>query len=207
MPREGRRSGIGAGASGVSPRNSNVRTASVHGPAAPPIEYWSVIVLGPLPPPKLQLMLCTVPVLQVSPPLGVCRVTQRGMAASFIVKGAAQMAEAFLGAAAVLGRDDLRAFALLTLERLWAEAWREDEGMAHRPGAGAGAPLLDDQVQAASAAIAAYEHTGEERWLRRALDLAALVVLRFRDPQLGGYFDVAAGTGTGLLGQPAKPMR
>jgi uncharacterized protein YyaL (SSP411 family) len=118
----------------------------------------------------------------------------------------AMMAEAFLEAAAVLGREDCRAFAILTLERLWAEAWHDGEGMAHRPGASAAAPLLDDQVQVASAAIAACEHTGEERWLRRALDLAEVIVRRFRD-DAGGFFDVAAGTGTGLLGQRAKPVQ
>jgi uncharacterized protein YyaL (SSP411 family) len=119
----------------------------------------------------------------------------------------AMMAEAFLDAAAVLGREDCRAVALLTLERLWAEAWREEEGMAHRPGASASAPLLDDQAQAASAAISAYEHTGDGRWLRRALDAADVMVRRFRDPHAGGFFDVPAATGTGLLGQRAKPIQ
>ena len=40
-------------------------------------------------------MFCLVPVRHVSPPLGARRFTHSGMAASFIVKGAAQMAEAF----------------------------------------------------------------------------------------------------------------
>lgn len=121
----------------------------------------------------------------------------------------AMMAEAFLDAAAALGREDCRAFALLTLERLWAETWREGEGMAHHAAADASALLLDDQVQAASAAIAAYEHTGEEGWLRRALDLAGIVMRRFRDAE-GGFLDVAAGaggTGTGLLAEHAKPVQ
>jgi uncharacterized protein YyaL (SSP411 family) len=118
----------------------------------------------------------------------------------------AMMAEAFLDAAAVLGREDCHAFALLTLERLWDEAWREDEGMAHHPGSRGAPPLLDDQVQAASAAIASYEHTGEERWIRRALALADVVVRGFRDPA-GGFFDVATGEGTGLLAERAKPVQ
>ena len=121
----------------------------------------------------------------------------------------AMLAEAFLDAAAVLGREECRAFALLTLERLWAETWREGEGVAHHPGSAGAAPLLDDQVQAASAAISAYEHTGDERWIRRALDLAAIVVRRFRDPE-GGFFDVAdggSGAGTGLLAERAKPVQ
>ena len=126
----------------------------------------------------------------------------------------AMMAEAFLEASSVLGREDCRAFALQTLERLWTEAWRPGEGMAHRgapPGVGSGATgaapmMLDDQVQAASAALAAYEHSGEERWLRRALDIAALLGTTFRDP-VGGFFDVAGAGGTGLLSQRAKPIQ
>ena len=118
----------------------------------------------------------------------------------------AMMAEAFLDAAAVLGRDDCRAFALLTLERLWDEAWGEGRGMAHHPGSRGAAPLLDDQVQAASAAISAYEHTGDERWLRRALALADVIVRGFRDAE-GGYFDVAGGAGAGLLAERAKSVQ
>ncbi|MGD0484883.1 MAG: thioredoxin domain-containing protein [Gemmatimonadales bacterium] len=118
----------------------------------------------------------------------------------------AMMAEAFLDAAAVLGREDCRAFALRTLERLWADAWRVGEGMAHYPRSGGAPPLLDDQVQAASAAITAYEHTGDERWIRRALDLAEIIVRRFRDSG-GGFFDVPDGEGTGLLAERAKPVQ
>ena len=125
----------------------------------------------------------------------------------------AMVAEAFLEASAVLGREDCRAFALQTLERLWAEAWRPGEGMAHRGaplGAESGAtgapPLLDDQVQAASAALAAFEHTGDERWLRRALDIAAILTSIFRDP-VGGFFDSAGPGGTGFLSQRAKPIQ
>jgi uncharacterized protein YyaL (SSP411 family) len=125
----------------------------------------------------------------------------------------AMMAEAFLEAAAVLDREDCRAFALQTLERLWAEAWRPDAGMAHRavpadpePDSNGDPPMLDDQVQAASAAIAAFEHTGDERWLRRALDVAAMLTASFRDP-VGGFFDLAGRGGAGFLSQHAKPIQ
>jgi uncharacterized protein YyaL (SSP411 family) len=118
----------------------------------------------------------------------------------------AMMAEAFLEASAVLGREDCRAFALQTLERLWAEAWQAGIGMAHRAGAAAPAALLDDQVQAASAAIAAFEHTGAVQWLERAQQLARLVVERFRDPR-GGFCDTAESDGTGFLSQRARPIQ
>jgi hypothetical protein len=123
------------------------------------------------------------------------------------------MAEAFLEASSVLGREDCRVFALQTLERLWAEAWRPGEGMAHRgaplgtePDATRAPPILDDQVQAASATLAAYEHTGDERWLRRALDIAAIFASSFRDPA-GGFYDTAEASGTGFLSQRAKPIQ
>jgi hypothetical protein len=125
----------------------------------------------------------------------------------------AMMAEAFLEASAVLGREDCRAFALKALERLWAEAWRPEAGMAHRgaplgaePGANDLPSMLDDQVQAASAALAAFEHTGDERWLHRAERLARILTTAFRDT-VGGFFDVAAAGGTGLLSQRAKPIQ
>ena len=118
----------------------------------------------------------------------------------------AMMAEAFLEASAVLGREDCRAFALKTLERLWVEAWQAGIGMAHRAGAAAPGALLDDQVQAASAAIAAFEHTGAVQWLERAQQLARLVVERFRDPR-GGFYDTAETGGTGFLSQRARPIQ
>jgi uncharacterized protein len=125
----------------------------------------------------------------------------------------AMMAEAFLEAAAVLDREDCRAFALRTLERLWAEAWRPGAGMAHRGAAGGADPvasdaplLLDDQVQAASAALAAFEHTGDERWLRRASEIAAILTTAFRD-SAGGFLDVAAPAGGDFLSLRAKPIQ
>jgi hypothetical protein len=78
--------------------------------------------------------------------------------------------------------------------------------MAHHPGSGSAPPLLDDQVQAASAAISAFEHTGDEQWIRRALALAEVVVRDFRD-SAGGFFDVASGAGTGLLAERARPVQ
>jgi uncharacterized protein YyaL (SSP411 family) len=119
----------------------------------------------------------------------------------------AMMAEAFLEAAAILSRPDCGTFALRTLERLWTEARDPDGLMRHRAGDGAGPCLLDDQVQAASAALAAYEYTGEARWLERARALADRVLERFADRQGGGFFDTAGVSGQGLLGQPAKPIQ
>jgi uncharacterized protein YyaL (SSP411 family) len=119
----------------------------------------------------------------------------------------AMLAEAFLEAAGILGRDDCRGFALRTLERLWAQCWVPGEGFSHRPGPGATHALLDDQVQAASAALTAFEHTGDEAWLRRALEAAEVTRTRFRDPA-GGYFDTASdASAPGLLAARSKPIQ
>ena len=146
------------------------------------------------------------------------RAARGGRAAPFVDRARytnwnAMMAEAFLEASSVLGREDCRAFALQTLERLWAEAWRPGEGMAHRgaplgtgPGQTSAPPMLDDQVQAASATLAAFEYTGAVQWLERAQELARLIVQRFRDPA-GGFYDTAEASGTSFLSQRAKPMQ
>jgi uncharacterized protein YyaL (SSP411 family) len=117
----------------------------------------------------------------------------------------AMLAEALLEAAAILGRRDAGDAALRALTRVWSEA-RDDQGLLrHRAGLAA-PPLLDDQVQAASAAIAAYEHTGDASWLGRARALADLVLERFAAEQ-GGFFDSAAESGAGLLRARAMPIQ
>ncbi len=117
----------------------------------------------------------------------------------------AMLAESLLEAASVLDRRDAADAALVALERLWSHSRGSDGLLAHRAGLDAPA-LLDDQVQAVSAAVAAYEYTGERAWLDRARVLTDLVLERFADPT-GGFFDTAAGAGAGLLGQRAKPIQ
>ncbi len=119
----------------------------------------------------------------------------------------AMMAEAFLDAGAVLDRPDCVEFALRTLERLWAGAADPAGGLRHRADGKAGPVLLDDQVQAASAACAAFEHTGDARWLGRARALMDFVLARFEDREHGGFFDGADETHVGLLDERAKPIQ
>jgi uncharacterized protein YyaL (SSP411 family) len=66
--------------------------------------------------------------------------------------------------------------------------------------------LLDDQVQAASAFLAAFEHTGDGRWLDRARELADIAHAFHWDEAGGGYFDTRSG-GAGFLGARAKPIQ
>src|SRR6185369_12984411 len=80
----------------------------------------------------------------------------------------AMMASAMLRAGTVLGDEEPRRHALLTLARLREERVAED-AVAHTPGGVAG--LLDDQVQVAAASLDACETTGEADWLRWAEQL------------------------------------
>ena len=50
------------------------------------------------------------------------------------------------GSRPVLGRDDCRAFALKTLDRILAEAWEESKGFLHRVGGPRLDGSLDDQI-------------------------------------------------------------
>jgi uncharacterized protein YyaL (SSP411 family) len=103
----------------------------------------------------------------------------------------AMFVSAYFEAARVLDREDCRAFALKTLERLLSEAWDDSRGFLHRAG---GPPLegsLDDQFFAAAALLDAYEVTLERRFLDVAERAVRLVVERFGDPEGGGFFDRA----------------
>jgi uncharacterized protein YyaL (SSP411 family) len=119
----------------------------------------------------------------------------------------AMLAEAFLEAAAVLSRPECATFALRTLERLWAEGLDQAGMMRHRVDAPGGPLLLDDQAQAASAAIGAYEHTGDPAWLDRARTLADRILAHFADADAGGFFDAQSEPVADLLGARAKPVQ
>ncbi len=118
----------------------------------------------------------------------------------------AMMASAMLRAGAVLGDEDARRHALLTMARLRRERVAED-AVAHTPGGVTG--LLDDQVQVAAAALDAHEATGELEWLAWAERLMDRVWVDYWDERGGGLFDTARGRGAepGLLPARAKPVQ
>jgi uncharacterized protein len=103
----------------------------------------------------------------------------------------AMFVSAYLESARVLGRDDCRAFALKTLDRILAEAWDESKGFLHRVGGPRLEGALDDQVFAIAALLDAYEATLEHRYLEIAERAMKLTIERFGDPQGGGFFDRA----------------
>ena len=112
-------------------------------------------------------------------------------------------------AAAALGApdDETRARAALDvlLQRAYAHGW----GVRHTVGRtsgqsqpGASSPgLLQDQVQVASACLAAHQLSGDRggRYLEIAIDLAAILEQRYADP-LGGYYDAVEPSPSGASG-------
>ncbi|HUI83508.1 MAG TPA: thioredoxin domain-containing protein [Candidatus Binatia bacterium] len=127
----------------------------------------------------------------------------------------AMCVSAYLQAAQVLGLDDARKFALRSLDRILAEAWDEQRGMAHviayadqppqqvqRPDL-LGTPepkadkrfvcgLLDDYAFTALACIDAYEVTGAISYFNFARRIADEMWRRFADRASGGFFDTEA---------------
>jgi uncharacterized protein YyaL (SSP411 family) len=88
-------------------------------------------------------------------------------------------------------REDCRAFALKTLDRMLREAWSEERGFAHRIG---GVPLpgsLDDQVFGVLALLDAYEATLDSRYFTAAQRTMDITIEKYGDAEGGGFFDRA----------------
>ncbi|MGD0307004.1 MAG: thioredoxin domain-containing protein [Candidatus Acidiferrales bacterium] len=101
----------------------------------------------------------------------------------------AMFVSAYLEAARVLARPELRAFALKTLDRILAEAWDNEKGFAHRVGGPRLEGSLDDQVFGAAALLDTYESTLDPRYFKIAERAVQLAVARYGDPEAGGFFD------------------
>ncbi len=120
----------------------------------------------------------------------------------------AMMASAFLHAGAVLDRPECNALALKVLTRISAEAWDEDRGMSHVIGRAEPRGMLEDNVHAAAAFLDAYEATGDDTWLTRAIAVMHYCGRAHWDDATGGFFDVARDrSGAAYLTTPAKPVQ
>ncbi len=115
---------------------------------------------------------------------------------------------AFLEAYKVLGQERCRLLALTTLDRFLAEAYTPERGFVHVLGADptSAPPLLDDQVQMASALLVAYEVTGHSPYLLTARHVMDLVLRDSWDTR-GGFFDVPKGTTGPALETPHYPVQ
>jgi uncharacterized protein YyaL (SSP411 family) len=112
---------------------------------------------------------------------------------------------AYLEAAQVLRLPAVKAFALLTLDRLLSEGLHPERGLAHVISytGGAGTKwvggMLDDYAFLTHACLDGWLATGATKYYRAAMDLAERMIAEFYDPVGGAFFDARA-KGSELLG-------
>ncbi len=124
---------------------------------------------------------------------------------------------AYLETAKVLDLEQTRHFALRSLDRLLAEAWRPDRGLlhvlaysdpqaTHREVRG----LLDDYAFTTLACLDAYEATADHSYFKFARAIADAMIEKFFDPVSGGFFDSEKaddGKVLGVLAARRKPFQ
>ncbi|MGB6480902.1 MAG: sigma factor-like helix-turn-helix DNA-binding protein, partial [Candidatus Sulfotelmatobacter sp.] len=132
---------------------------------------------------------------------------------------------AYLEAAKVLNIETARHFALRSLDRILAEAWKpsadagggaratllhvvsySDPTAEHRKVFG----LLDDYAATALACLDAYEATADLSYFKFARAIGDAMIARFFDAVSGGFFDaepMADGKSLGVLATRRKPLQ
>ena len=138
----------------------------------------------------------------------------------------AMAATAYLEAARVLrpaaepvvNIGEARDFALLTLDRLLAEAWDGESALSHvivYPGSAQAADrpagVLDDYAFTIHACIDAWLGSGRMDFYRNAVKIADAMIARFYDSAAGGFFDTTLAAGgvppLGALVARRKPLQ
>ncbi len=134
---------------------------------------------------------------------------------------------AYLEAAKVLNLESARQFALRSLDRVLAEAWKphaakggegarstqllhvvaySDPQAEHREVSG----LLDDYAATALACLDAYEATADLSYFKFARAIGDAMIAKFFDAVSGGFFDAepaAEGKSLGVLATRRKPLQ
>ncbi|MBS1804748.1 MAG: thioredoxin domain-containing protein [Acidobacteria bacterium] len=127
---------------------------------------------------------------------------------------------AYLEAARILRSDETRRFALLTLDRIVAEAWDGESALRHvvayGGGVGDGASedvpgTLDDYAMTVHACIDGWIATAQMRYYQAAVKLADAMIAKFYDRTSGAFFDTAVGADgavpLGALTARRKPLQ
>ncbi|MBI1883122.1 MAG: thioredoxin domain-containing protein [Chlamydiae bacterium] len=113
------------------------------------------------------------------------------------------MIHAYFEAYKVFGFEEVKNFALKSLDLLWNHAHEKSGGMFHVyfDGKPRLKNLLDDQVQMANASLDAYEVTGEIKYFSMAKRLVDFSIENFWDVDAkgGGFLDATPSSGEGLL--------
>lgn len=136
---------------------------------------------------------------------------------------------AYLEAAKALELRDAKRFALRSLDRVLAKAWKHPSGNVAETGEAAQQKLLhvveysdptaeqreipgmlDDYAFTALACLDAYEATADLSYFKFARAIADAMIARFFDPTSGGFFDSeppADGQELGVLATRRKPLQ
>ncbi len=126
---------------------------------------------------------------------------------------------AYFAAGRALNRADVTSFALKSLDRLLASVWDTELGLAHVVSYGEVgtsrriAGVLDDYTFVGTAALDAWEASGELRYFTAAQQIADRMLARFCDTEEGdamsrGFFDTEKGLGgIGALSAQRKPLQ
>ena len=124
---------------------------------------------------------------------------------------------AYLEAAKVLDLAQARRFALRSLDRVLAEAWKAASGLLHVVSYSdpAASPrevpgLLEDYAFTALACLDAYEATADLSYFKFARAIADAMIARFYDATSGGLFDsepVSESESLGVLATRRKPLQ
>ncbi len=102
---------------------------------------------------------------------------------------------AYFEAARILSLPEARRFALLSLDRILAQAWHGEGGLDHvvayaEPSTGAAVPgMLDDYVFMLQACLDAWEATAELRYYASAVEIGEQLVRRFYDTTTPSFYD------------------
>jgi uncharacterized protein len=127
---------------------------------------------------------------------------------------------AYLEAARVLRAEEPRRFALLTLDRIIAEAWDGEAALRHVVAYGGAVGeetpedvpgTLDDYAMTVHACIDGWIASGQMRYYEAAVKLADAMIAKFYDRTTGAFFDTAAGADgsvpLGALTARRKPLQ
>jgi uncharacterized protein YyaL (SSP411 family) len=121
---------------------------------------------------------------------------------------------AYLAAGRALGLKAPVEFALKSLDRVLGSVWDAETGLAHVVAYGEGvgarriAGVLEDYAFVATAALDAWEATGELRYFSAAKEIGDSMLARFYDPTGGGFFDTEMDAAAiGALSARRKPLQ
>jgi len=122
----------------------------------------------------------------------------------------ANMAWAYLHAASVLGKTELKTRALHVLQQIMRERFDKEKGLIHETGDDSFTlhGLLSDHVRVGLALVEAFRATDDSTYLQQAETLAQVSQQLLEDTKSGGFFDVPHSSDNfGLLKIPTKPPR